>query len=173
MGAWRSSLKSLPQLRIQIEIVSKVLGDVVQWAHCVSLELQIPQTSSLCHIALCGSEQHIHFNCLDLHIATTRPIRSRFFQVTTSKGTHYHLIKGHPCFINLGWYDLHLRERFLFPSAISSCVKSDCSSSISCGLIVMHLLLKYFFYDGFSVWWPNFYGLFPPSEIGCTKLACS
>lgn len=27
--------------------------------------------------------------------------------------------------------------------------------------------------DGSSIWWPGFYGLFPPSGRGCSKLACS
>lgn len=47
-GAWRSSLKCLPQLPIQIEIVTEVLGDMVQWASCLCLELAIPQTSGWC-----------------------------------------------------------------------------------------------------------------------------
>lgn len=46
MGAWLSSLKCpATQLPIQIEIVTEVLGDMVQWASCLCLELAIEWTS--------------------------------------------------------------------------------------------------------------------------------
>lgn len=48
MGAWLSSLKCPPQLPIQIEIVTEVLGDTVQWASCLCLKLAIQQTSGRC-----------------------------------------------------------------------------------------------------------------------------